>query len=121
MLGLQKQSIKLFQNRISTSWVQTLIAEILKFNWNYPKTIIAGFTVVFVACFGGASQITLDKNIIHDFPEDSWLRVASELVESVTGGTQSLQVFIDMNETDALKDPEVLNKMNLLQEKLLNI
>ena len=115
----KKKSEKILQSRRSVPWIQALIGEILRFNWNYPKTIIAGFTVVFVMSLGGASQITMDKNIIHDFPEDSWLRIASELVESVTGGTQSLQVFIDMNETDAMKDPEVLNKMNLLQKKLL--
>ena len=41
-------------------------------------------------------------------------------METVVGGTQSLQIYIDLHEADALKDPEVLNKMDHLQQKLLN-
>ena len=82
--------------------------------------MIIGFLGVFLVGLFGATHISLDKDIIQDYPKDSWLRVDAELMETVVGGTQSLQIYIDLHEADALKEPEVLNKMDQLQQKLLN-
>ena len=116
----KKQSAKLLQNPKRTIWVQSLINGIHQFNWNHPIPMIIGFLGVFLLGLFGATHISLDKDIIQDYPKDSWLRVDAELMETVVGGTQSLQIYIDLHEADALKDPEVLNKMDHLQQKLLN-
>ena len=80
--------------------------------------MIIGFLGVFLVGLFGATYISLDKDIIQDYPKDSWLRVDAELMETVVGGTQSLQIYIDLHEADALKDPEVLNKMDQLQKRI---
>ena len=116
----KQQSAKLLQNPKRITWVQSLINGIHQFNWNHPITVIIGFLGVFLLGIFGATHISLDKDIIKDYPKDSWLRVDAELMETVVGGSQSLQIFIDMHEADALKDPEVLNKMEQLQKKILN-
>ena len=56
--------------------------------------MIIGFLGVFLVGLFGATHISMDKDIIQDYPKDSWLRVDAELMETIVGGTQSLQIYI---------------------------
>ena len=93
----KKQSVKLIQNPKRTIWVQSLINSFHQFNWNHPIPMIIGFLGVFLVGLFGATHISMDKDIIQDYPKDSWLRVDAELMETVVGGTQSLQIYIDLH------------------------
>jgi len=95
--------------------VQPLLLASARAAIRYRKTILVVSAGVFVFAFVGMAQIRVDSNWLNDFREDTPLRLATEHVDRVMGGTTN---FIYLFETEAeggIKEPAVLYEMERVQ------
>ncbi len=75
----------------------------------FKVTIISG--LIIAAAFWSALSVRFSHNISTLFPEDSDIRVATNLLDSVNGGSVMLEVLIDSGRENGLHDPGFLRRM----------
>jgi hypothetical protein len=78
-------------------------------------SLITALLVVAVALFG-TSRVWIDTSFLANFQEDSPVVVTDTFVNTHFGGTSTLNVIFSSDENDTFKDPEILEKINSLQE-----
>lgn len=64
------------------------------------------------------SRLTVGTNSLDYFRKDDPVRVQTEWIDSAIGGTTSLEFFIDAGREGALKEPELLRRMERFQDYL---
>ncbi len=98
--------------------LQRALNQVLPWVQKSPGTFIVIFMSIFLICIYGATQVKIDTNMIESTRENSILRKIYKVVDKHMMGTQNLEIFIDIGEEDALKDPDVLKAMDQLQQKI---
>jgi hypothetical protein len=64
----------------------------------------------------GISRMVIDTNTVEFFKKSSPVRLADEKINASFGGTSTLNLVIDGLAPDAMKDPDVLMKIEKIQE-----
>lgn len=80
-----------------------------------PLTIAGLFFSLFVVLAYGASMIKIDTNIAEMTKEGSKLRTAYQVVDENMGGAQNIEIMLNFDKSDALVEPEVLQKIENTQ------
>jgi uncharacterized protein len=83
-----------------------------------PGFIIGLFALIFALCVFGATQVKVDSNLIEATKEGSVLRIRYEVVDTHMAGTQNMEVYFDLKQENALKDPIVLKTIDQLQRTI---
>ncbi len=105
---------------LSGIWLQDLLDKIPAFAQQYKYTINFTFVGLFAVCLYGATQVKVDSNIAELYREGSPLRTAYNVVDEHMMGTGSLEIFVDMQQSDALMQADVLQTMDRLQRQIEN-
>jgi predicted RND superfamily exporter protein len=103
---------------LSGIWLQGLLDRIPEFVERYKHAVNFAFVSLFVVCLYGATQVKVDSNIAELYREGSPLRTAYNVVDEHMMGTGSLEIFIDMQQSDALMQADVLQTMDQLQRQI---
>lgn len=103
---------------LSGIWLQDLLDKIPAFVEHYKHTINFAFVGLFVVCLYGATQVKVDSNIAELYREGSPLRTAYTVVDEHMMGTGSLEILVNMQQSDALIQADVLQTMDRLQRKI---
>ncbi len=77
-----------------------------------PLVVTLIFGVIVTVAFFSALTVRFSHNISTWFPEDSSIRVATNLLDSVNGGSVMLEVLIDSGEKNGLHTPEFQQKLD---------
>lgn len=104
------------QKKVATADSKNTIDSI--FNWiastttrrPYTVTIISGLIVTL--SFYSALSVRFSHNISTWFPEDSDIRIATNVLDTVNGGSVMLEALIDSGKEKGLHDPDFLNRMD---------
>ncbi len=99
-------------------WVPRMLRALEPIGTRFPIAIVAAFATVGAVGVYGVSQVKVDSNLVEIIKPGLPVRDAHELVDRVMGGTQGMEIYLDFGETDALKDPHVLNAMETMQRQL---
>ena len=100
-------------------WIQKFLDIMEPISLRYPMLIAAVFGVlVVIACYG-VFRVQVDSNMIEIIEEGTPIRTAYNLVDSAMGGSQNLEIYLEFEKEDALKDPKVLTAMDAFQTYLL--
>ncbi len=83
----------------------------------HPWPTVAMAALVVVVSLLGAMQIRFSHNSISWFPEEGSVRKSSEYIDERLGGTISMEVVIDTGRENGLHDPEVLNRIEAIDER----
>ncbi|MDC9720483.1 MAG: MMPL family transporter [Gammaproteobacteria bacterium] len=105
---------------LSGIWLQGLLDKIPAFVQQYKHGVNFGFISLFIVCLYGASQVKVDSNIAELYREGAPLRTAYTLVDEHMMGTGSLEILVDMQQSDALMQTDVLQTMDRLQRHIEN-
>ena len=91
-------------------------------HWSHSKPYvnIAIFTAVTIVLIAGTLKVEVDSNIIKLFPKDSSVSRAYNLVDTKMGGSQNLEIMIETRQPGALREPDILNAMESVQNYLEN-
>ena len=103
---------------LSGIWLQGLLDKIPAFVQQYKHTVNFAFVGVFVVCLYGATQVKVDSNIAELYREGSPLRTAYTIVDEHMMGTGSLEILVDMQQSDALMQAGILQTMDRLQRHI---
>jgi uncharacterized protein len=98
--------------------IQKILDKILPLIKNSPGLIIGIFALLFGICVYGATQVKVDSNLIKSTKEGSELRIRYEVVDTNMAGTQNMEIYLDLRQENAFKDPVVLKAMERLQKTI---
>lgn len=76
--------------------------------------------LLFISIFG-ALQMKSDLNLIEDFQKNSPIRIADDILNKKFAGTSQFNVVFKGKNANDIKDPEVLHKIERLQDELKTI
>lgn len=116
----KKRIARLSQTEEKEHVIQRGLRKIEHISYHYPLPIIAIFLIVGIFAGYGLSKVRIDSNMVKIIKEGLPIRNTYQLVDEQMGGSQNIEVFIDMGQSGALKDPEVLNVMEAFQKDLEN-
>jgi uncharacterized protein len=111
----KKEAARIEADETKISLIQKLLAKIEPFSYGFPKTVLLIFFVVTAFAVYGLTKVKVDSNMVELIKEGHPMRVAFDVVDEVMGGTQSMEIYLDFQKQDALKDPKILNTMDKLQ------
>lgn len=111
-----KKSDKNIQRNTST--IQKFLLFIEPFSFRYPKTIVAVFFIIGLISAYGLTKVRVDSNYLEIIKKGHPTRQAHEIVDQFLGGTQSMEILLQFEKIDAMKDPDVLIAMEKLQKDL---
>lgn len=83
-----------------------------------PYAFITAFVALFALCLYGASLTRVDTDPVASFPKDSPIRKSAEVVDAHMMGAQSMEIYLDFGQVNALHDPFVLREIEKLQTKI---
>jgi predicted RND superfamily exporter protein len=82
-------------------------------NW----TLVTVVVILVVSVFG-ITRVWINSSFLDNFSQDSDIVRTDRFVNANFGGTSTLNVILDSEDTDTLKSPEVLRIVDLIQEDL---
>ena len=103
---------------LSAEWLQPLLDRIPSFVERFRYAIAMIFVGVFVICLYGATQVKIDSNLVELYSDDVPIGQAYEIVDENMMGTGNMVIVVDTARSDGIMDPEVLNSMDRLQNKI---
>ncbi len=83
-----------------------------------PRTIIAIFAAISGFCIYTANQHTIETHMLNRLDEQNVVRVDNDFFEQEYASTQSLDIFINAANPDRILDPDVINALATLEDKL---
>ena len=98
--------------------VQKMLDKVLPIVKKSPGSVIGIFVIIFGLCIYGATQVKVDSNLIEQTKAGSDLRIRYEVVDTHMAGTQNMEIYFDLKQEDALKDPFVLKTIDQLQKTI---
>jgi predicted RND superfamily exporter protein len=94
---------------------QAALAALARFDVRFRKSIIAGFSLLFIASALGIARLEVDSNFLNEFSPEEPVRQSIEYVDDIMGGTYSFIYLFDTGESDGIKNPAVLREMARFQ------
>ncbi|MCP4625537.1 MAG: MMPL family transporter, partial [bacterium] len=85
----------------------------------YVVTIISG--IIVAIAFYSALSVRFSHNISTWFPETSDIRIATDVLDSVNGGSVMLEALVDSGKENGLHDPDFLHRMDQSIEAIGNM
>lgn len=83
-----------------------------------PRAWLAALVVAFIGLFAIGSQIKVDNESLASFSETARVRQDSNVLNQRFGGTVPIYVWLEGEQNDDMKKPEVIAAMRLIQARL---
>ncbi|WP_082106623.1 efflux RND transporter permease subunit [Kordia zhangzhouensis] len=97
--------------------MQRILDKVVPLVEKRPVPILVIFFGIIAFCIYGATMVTVNSNMLDQYPEDSKFRENVEIADNKMMGAYSMVVFLDLGKENAFKDPKVLKSMDELQRK----
>ena len=102
----------------SAEWLQPLLDKIPAFVERFRYLIAIIFFGGFIVCLYGATQVKIDSNLVELYSDDVPIGQAYDIVDENMMGTGNMVIVVDTLRSDGIMDPDVLNSMDRLQNKI---
>ena len=96
--------------------VHAALLAVAEFDLRHRRAILVGFSLLFAASGLGMTRLVVDSNWLEDFSAEMPLRVVTEHVDEVMGGTTNIIYLFDGGGSDAVKEPAVLREIERIQD-----
>lgn len=100
-------------------WQDTILRACPRIVQRSPLTVLGLFLGLFAVALYGTSQVHIDSNVSELTRQDSEPRRAYDVVDQHMAGAQSISIMIDARSTDALMQPEMLQTVDRLQQRIM--
>ena len=101
---------------VDSVWLDDRLGGIARFSVRHRKAVLTGASIIFVVSVVGISRIEIGTDIVRYFPQEHRLRAAFDAFNARLGGARRVDVMVEGAEVDAIKDPELLRKIQRFQE-----
>lgn len=102
----------------SAEWLQPLLDKIPAFVERFRYLVAIIFFGGFIVCLYGATQVKIDSNLVELYSDDVPIGQAYDIVDENMMGTGNMVIVVDTASSDGIMDPDVLNSMDRLQNKI---
>ncbi len=102
----------------SAEWLQPLLDKIPAFVERFRYLVVIIFFGGFIVCLYGATQVKIDSNLVELYSDDVPIGQAYDIVDENMMGTGNMIIVVDTASSDGIMDPDVLNSMDRLQNKI---
>ena len=102
----------------SAEWLQPLLDKIPAIVERFRYLVAIIFFGGFIVCLYGATQVKIDSNLVELYSDDVPIGQAYDIVDENMMGTGSMVIVVDTASSDGIMDPDVLNSMDRLQNKI---
>jgi predicted RND superfamily exporter protein len=109
------------QDRRGLHRIEKRIVGLGEFSSMHPKGVLAGTLVLCVVLGLGMTRLVFSHDPIRWYPKDHPTRIATELVDEVLSGTQTLEILVDTGEENGLYEPKVMNFLNEISNYCLSL
>ncbi|MFQ5455322.1 MAG: RND family transporter [Nitrospirota bacterium] len=92
-----------------------ILSSLSRFVCNRQKMITITTIAIVITCIYGLMSIYVDASLLSEFRETSEIRQADNILNTKFNGTTSLNIIIDADKDNAMKDPVLLKKIDNLQ------
>ncbi|MCH2193528.1 MMPL family transporter [Kordia sp.] len=116
----ESKSSKSFLARLFPNFaviMQRILAKVVPLVERRPIPILVIFFGIIAFCIYGSTLVTVNSNMLDQYPDDSKFRENVEIADNKMMGAYSMVVFLDLGKENAFKDPKVLKSMDKLQRK----
>lgn len=87
----------------------------------HPGKIVVISVILTVVSVYYITDLKFASNIVNYFPDDYPTKVDLQTIEKQLNGTIAVEVIIDTEKQDGLHDPEILNRIEKLSDKIIQI
>ncbi len=101
--------------------VDRIFTSIAHFTTNRPVLVTLISAIIVVCALVGARTVRFSHNALTWFPKGSEIRVATNLLDSVNGGSVMLDAIIDSGRENGIREPEILRKLSKATSELPGI
>ncbi len=102
-------------------YMDRVLLKFAQISINYPKQIIAVSILFFIVSVFYICQLNFSSYVLAYFPDDHPVKIDLKYMESKFEGSVAFEVVIDTGKENGLYDPEILNSIERLTEKLYQI
>jgi len=95
--------------------VQRVLAGVAHFDVHHPRAILVTSGVLVAVAAVGIARVKVDSNFLHELSKDEPVRIVTEYIDDVMGGTLSLVYLIDSGHSEGIKDPALLQGVDRIQ------
>jgi len=111
----KKRAARVSQSGEKTHVIQFFLKKIEGLGYRYSVPFLVGFTLLGLFLAAGIFRVEVDSDQVEQFKEGVSLRTTYDLVNKYMGGTDNLEILIDLGKAEGLKDPRVLKVIDGLQ------
>ncbi len=116
----RKRAAKLLREASNQPLVQKFLDQLEPLALKSPWTVVLIFFAIAGVSLYGLTQVTIDSNLVSIIKEGLPIRQAYQVVDRFMGGANNMEIYIDLEKSEALKDPQVLKAMEHIQDTLEN-
>ena len=114
----QKCEKKLIREVGEQPFVQKFLNLLEPLALHFPWVVVVVFMTITVVSLYGLTQVKIDSNLVSIFKEGLPIRQAYQVVDRFMGGANNMEIYIDLDKAEALKDLQVLKAMEHIQDFL---
>ena len=114
----QKRAANLAREAGEQPLVQKFLDQLEPLALKSPWTVVLVFLTIAVVSLYGLTQVKIETNLVSIFKEGLPIRQAYQVVDRYMGGANNMEIYIDLEQADALRDPQVLKAMEHVQHTL---
>ncbi|MFQ5455418.1 MAG: MMPL family transporter [Nitrospirota bacterium] len=115
---VSRSLIERARNKDKKDLMERGLCNIAKFVNNKKKPIVWAMVIIVLVATSGSFLLYVDSSWMDDFGKDSPVTLANNMLNEKFAGTIFLNVVIEGDAPDAIKSPELLKKMEALQERV---
>ncbi|WP_373035382.1 RND family transporter [Sulfurimonas sp.] len=97
--------------------MDNLLISIADFSLNHAKKIVLGGAVVFVVFLYFASQLEFKHDTLSWQPDDSPIKISTNIVDKELKGSVTMEVIIDTKKENGLYNSQLLKKMDNVRKR----
>lgn len=102
-----------------SNWLKPFLDKIPGFTERNAAKIVACYVIAFLVFVYGAFNVKVDSNITESTREGSEIRVAAKVIDTFMMGGQTMEVILDLDKSNAVKNPQLLKAIEAFQEHIL--
>lgn len=95
-----------------------ILLSISNFSIRHPQKVVAGSLVLFAVAIYYTCQVSYSHNILNWIPKDKKIQYDVQYIDKHLKGAVIIEVVLNTNNDDGVKDPVFLNKMQTTIQKL---
>lgn len=94
-----------------------LLAQVNKLNEKHAVTILAISALAIIISIQGITKLKIETNELEWFPKDSDMYINAQILDKELSGIGTMEVILE-GAPDAMKQPEILSRMDRLNEQI---